>query len=60
MTGQISLSIAYGFDVAPRNDPIIALADAALQGINVAQTRGRLFNLVPLRKPNQLRTGQHG
>ena len=60
MTGQASLSIAYGFDVAPWNDPNIALADAALQGINMAQTKGRIFNLVPLRKPNQLRTRLHG
>ncbi|KAI0247647.1 cytochrome P450 [Lactifluus subvellereus] len=48
MTSQVSLSIAYGFDIAPRNDSIIALADAALQGISVAQTKGRIFNLVPL------------
>jgi hypothetical protein len=53
MTGQASLSVAYGFDVSPQNDPIIALADAALQGIAVAQTKGRIFNLVPFRKLNQ-------
>jgi hypothetical protein len=53
MPGQASLSVAYGFDVSPRNDPIIALADAALRGINVAQTKGRIFNLVPFRKLNQ-------
>jgi hypothetical protein len=55
MTGQVSLSVAYGIDPAPRDDPNIALAEAALQGVAVAQTKGRIFNLVPFRKPNQFR-----
>jgi hypothetical protein len=57
MVGQVSLSIAYGIETAPLNDPHIALADAALQGVSVAQTKGRIFNLVPFRKPNSLRLG---
>ena len=52
MIGQVSLSVAYGIDTSPRDDPNIALAEAALQGIAVAQTNGRIFNLVPFRKPN--------
>ncbi|KAH8987086.1 cytochrome P450 [Lactarius hatsudake] len=47
MVGQTSLSIAYGIDVAPRDDPNIALADEALQGMYVGQNRGRIFNYVP-------------
>jgi hypothetical protein len=54
MIGQVTLSVAYGIDTAPRDDPNIALAEAALQGIAVAQTKGRIFNLVPFCKPNQL------
>jgi hypothetical protein len=54
MIGQISLSVAYGIDTAPRNDPNIALADEALQGVEAAVKRGRIFNLVPFRKLNQL------
>jgi hypothetical protein len=55
MVGQVSLSVAYGIDAAPLNDPNIALAEAALQGVAAAQTKGRIFNLVPSRKPNWLR-----
>ena len=51
MIGQVSLSVAYGIDTAPRDDPNIALAEAALQGITAAVTKGRIFNLVPFRKP---------
>jgi hypothetical protein len=54
MIGQVSLSVAYGIDTAPQDDPNIALAEAALEGVAVAQTKGRIFNLVPFRKPNQL------
>jgi hypothetical protein len=55
MVGQVNLSVAYGIDTVPRNDPNIALAETALQGVEVAQTKGRIFNLIPFRKPNQLR-----
>ena len=54
MIGQVSLSVAYGIDAAPRDDPNIALAEAALQGIVVAQTKGPIFNLVPFRKPKSV------
>ena len=47
MIGQTSLSIAYGIDVAPRDDPIIAQTDEALQGIHVSQTRGQIYNFIP-------------
>ncbi|KAI9442828.1 cytochrome P450 [Lactarius psammicola] len=47
MVAQTSLSIAYGIDVAPRDDPNIALTDEALKGIYVAQNKGRIFNYVP-------------
>jgi hypothetical protein len=57
MIGQVSLSVAYGIDTAPRNDPNIALAESALQGVEAAQTKGRIFNLLPFCKPNQLRPG---
>jgi hypothetical protein len=49
MTGQTSLSMAYGIDVAPRDDPIIAQTDAALEGLYVSQQRGLIFNFVPFR-----------
>ena len=55
MIGQVSLSVAYGIDIAPRDDPNIALAEAALQGVAAAVTKGRIFNLVPFRKPDQFR-----
>ena len=50
MIGQVSLSVAYGIDTVPRDDPNIALAEAALQGIAVAQKKGRIFNIVPFCK----------
>jgi hypothetical protein len=55
MIGQVSLSVAYGIDAAPLNDPNIALAETALQSIDAAQTKARILNLLPSRKPNQLR-----
>ena len=53
MVGQVSFSIAYGVSTAPRNDPNIALAEAALEGVAVAQTKGRIFNLAPICKSKQ-------
>ncbi|KAI9439721.1 cytochrome P450 [Lactarius indigo] len=47
MVSQTSLSIAYGIDVAPRDDPNIALADEAGQSMYTAQNKGRIFNYVP-------------
>jgi hypothetical protein len=55
MIGQVSLSVAYGIDTVPRDDPNIALAEAALQGIEAALTKGRIFDLIPFREPNQFR-----
>ena len=45
MVGQSSLSIAYGIDVATRDDPNIALAEDALQGMFVAQGGGTYSTL---------------
>ena len=47
MTGQTSISVAYGIDVAPRDDPIITQTDEALEGIYVSQNRGLIYNFVP-------------
>ncbi|KAI0306200.1 hypothetical protein B0F90DRAFT_1697013, partial [Multifurca ochricompacta] len=47
MIGRISLSVAYGIELSPGNDPNMAHADAALAGFGMAQTKGRIFNLVP-------------
>lgn len=51
MVGQTSLSIAYGIDVAPRDDPTITLTDEALHGVYVAQQKGRIFNFIPFCTP---------
>ena len=55
MVAQSSLSIAYGIDVAPRDDPNITLMDEALQGAYVAQNKGRIFNYAPFCRPNSLK-----
>ncbi|KAH9055190.1 cytochrome P450 [Lactarius vividus] len=47
VVGCASLSIAYGLDLDPRDDPNIARTDEALQGISIAQRRGSIFNFVP-------------
>lgn len=52
MMCQATLSITYGIDTAPRSDPNIALAEEALEGARLAQTKGRIFNLVPFCKQN--------
>jgi hypothetical protein len=54
MIVQISLSVSYGIDTAPLNDPNIAIAETALHSVDVAQERARILNLLPSRKPNQL------
>jgi hypothetical protein len=51
MIGQTSLSIAYGIDVAPQDDPIITRTDEALEGVYLSQSRGLLFNFVPFCTP---------
>ncbi|KAF8269892.1 CyP450 monooxygenase [Lactarius quietus] len=47
MMGHNSLSIAYGIDVAPRDDPNLARTEEAFQGLNASQKRGLLFNFLP-------------
>ena len=59
MVAHTSLSVAYGIDVAPRDDPNIALTDEALHGVHEAQGKGRIFNFLPFCTPNPLR-GRNG
>jgi cytochrome P450 len=47
MIGQTSLSLTYGIDVTPRDDPIITRTDEALEGVYLSQNRGLIFNFVP-------------
>jgi hypothetical protein len=55
MVGQTSISVAYGIDVAPRDDPTITLTDEALQGVMAAQVKGRIFNFIPFCTSSSLR-----
>jgi hypothetical protein len=57
MVGQTSLSLAYGIDVAPRDDPIITRTDKALEGVYLSQNRGLIFNFVPFCTPFLLEAG---
>jgi hypothetical protein len=54
MIGQTSLSIAYGIDVAPRDNPIIAQTHEAFQAIFVSQNKGLMFNFIPSCAPQLL------
>ena len=54
MIGQTSLSIAYGIDVAPRDDPILARTGEAHEGVFLSQNKGFIFNLVPFCTPQLL------
>ncbi|KAF8269896.1 cytochrome P450 [Lactarius quietus] len=45
------ISIAYGIDVAPRDNPNIVLTDEALEGVHVSQDKGRIFNFIPFCMP---------
>ncbi|KAJ7873153.1 cytochrome P450 [Mycena leptocephala] len=51
MAGEIIMSVAYGIDVEPANDPYVTLADAALHSLGNASVPGRfLVDSIPLLK----------
>jgi hypothetical protein len=43
MAGEIIMSVAYGIDVEPANDPYVTLADAALHSLGNASVPGRFL-----------------
>ncbi|KAH8984409.1 cytochrome P450 [Lactarius akahatsu] len=47
MSGQIIMGIAYGIDIAPRDDPYISLAERALQAVESASITGWTFDMLP-------------
>ncbi|KAI0258891.1 cytochrome P450 [Gloeopeniophorella convolvens] len=48
MAGQIILSIAYGIDVSPENDPYVASAEDALKGMAFASSNeALLYGIIP-------------
>ncbi len=48
MAGQVILSIAYGIDVLPENDPYVADAENVLHAFAVSTTKeAMLLDLIP-------------
>ncbi|KAF8259228.1 hypothetical protein EI94DRAFT_1042578, partial [Lactarius quietus] len=48
MTGQVIMSIAYGIDVLPENDPYVAAAEKMLQALAVGSTQeAALLDAIP-------------
>jgi hypothetical protein len=48
MAGPVILSIAYGIDAHPENDPCVANAERALQSITVGTTKeATLLDMIP-------------
>jgi hypothetical protein len=43
MAGEVIISVAYGIDVLPADDPYIALAEEARQSGHEASTPGRFL-----------------
>jgi hypothetical protein len=43
MAGKIVMSIAYGIDVLPTNDPYVEWADKAVEGLVTAVVPGRFL-----------------
>jgi hypothetical protein len=43
MAGQVILSIAYGIDVLPENDPYVADAENVLQALAISTTKEALL-----------------
>ena len=43
MAGQVILSVAYGIDVLPENDPYVADAENVLRGAAVGTTKEALL-----------------
>ncbi|KAJ7111231.1 cytochrome P450 [Mycena epipterygia] len=51
MAGEVIMSVAYGIDVLPSNDPYITLAEKAVHGFAVATVPGvYLVNTMPILK----------
>ncbi|KNZ75064.1 O-methylsterigmatocystin oxidoreductase [Termitomyces sp. J132] len=51
LTGTIIMSVTYGIDVLPENDPYIAIAETAMHGMSEATIPGRfLVDFIPLLK----------
>ncbi|KAJ7115441.1 cytochrome P450 [Mycena epipterygia] len=51
MAGKIIMSVAYGIQILPANDPYISLADRAVQGLMTALVPGRfLVDAFPILK----------
>ncbi|KAF8199264.1 cytochrome P450 [Mycena galopus ATCC 62051] len=51
MAGKLIMSITYGLEVLPKNDPYVELAEAAVEGLNTAMIPGRfLVDSFPLLK----------
>ncbi|KAI0315374.1 CyP450 monooxygenase [Amylostereum chailletii] len=48
MAGHVALSISYGLDVKPRDDPYIKMAERGLHALFLGgQLRGQIFDMVP-------------
>ena len=48
MAGQVIMSIAYGIDVLPENDPYVASAEKMLQAFAVGSTQeAALLDSIP-------------
>ncbi|KAF7358290.1 hypothetical protein MVEN_00878300 [Mycena venus] len=51
MAAKIVMSVAYGIEISPKNDPYIALADKAVEGLMTALVPGRfLVDALPVLK----------
>ncbi|KAJ6622291.1 cytochrome P450 [Mycena sp. CBHHK59/15] len=51
MAGEVIMSVAYGIDVLPSNDPYIALAKEAVRSLSIASVPGRfLVDSLPILK----------
>ena len=55
MAGQVTLSIAYGINVLPENDPYVAEAESVLRAVKIGTTKeALLLDLIPWRTYYQL------
>ena len=51
LAGAVIISVTYGIDVLPENDPYIAIAETAMHGMSEATIPGRfLVDFIPLLK----------
>ncbi|KAJ7476689.1 cytochrome P450 [Mycena latifolia] len=51
MAGEVIMSVAYGIDVLPKNDPYVTLAEHAVQSLAIASVPGTfLVDSIPLLK----------